>query len=228
MEDSPAPHDSRFRELRSALKNGDGPALTPDTGREDGSGEEREGPDPEGRIQAAVALVLRASEDLDVLLIRRAELDQDPWSGHMALPGGRREEPDATLLETAARETSEETGIDLFRAGTPLGRLEDVRPQSTRLPPIAISPFVFGVPASTPARVASPEVDAVLWVPLSRLQDPETLDTLTLELTEEGVKEFPGFRVEEGLVWGLTYRILTTFLDVCPFTTLPDSPPTSR
>lgn len=187
----------------------------------DAPGAEREAPDPEGRIQAAVSLILRASGEMEVLLIRRAQLDHDPWSGHMALPGGRREDDDPTLLHTAARETREETGIDLVDRGVSLGRLADVRPQSRRLPAIAISPFVFGVPAGTPARVASREVDAVIWVPLSRLQDPETLDTLTLELTE-GVREFPGFRVEEGLVWGLTYRILTEFLGVCPFTTLPE------
>lgn len=210
MNDPSELRDSRFQHLRAVLKNGAGEGLGgPDA------------PDAEGRIQAAVALVLRASDELEFLLIRRAHLEHDPWSGHMALPGGRREQGDATLLHTAVRETSEETGIDLGASGSPLGRLDDVRPESRRLPPIAISPFVFGVRPGTAARVASPEVDAVLWVPLARLEDPDTLDTLTLDLTE-GVREFPGFRVEEGLVWGLTYRILTRFLEVCPFTTAPD------
>lgn len=219
MRDPPAPADARFHRLQAALADGATSGSLPEPGANPPNGA-RERADPEGRIQAAVALVLRASEDLEVLLIRRARVEHDPWSGHMALPGGRRDEVDTTLLDTAMRETSEETGLDLLSAGTPLGRLEDVRPQSRRLPRMAISPFVFGVESDASARVASPEVDAVLWVPLSRLQDPETLDTLTLDLTE-GVREFPGFRVEEGLVWGLTYRILTDFLEVCPFTTNP-------
>lgn len=212
--------DPRFRRLEAVLEGGGLESLLAGAEESAGRAGPRDAPDAEGRIQAAVSLVLRASDELEVLLIRRAHLEDDPWSGHMALPGGRREDTDATLLRTAIRETREETGLDLDAKGTPLGRLEDVRPESRRLPWIAISPFVFGVPAGTGARPASPEVDAVQWVPLARLQDPQTLDTLTMEVGE-AVREFPGFRVEEGLVWGLTYRILTTFLQVCPFTTLP-------
>ena len=63
-----------------------------------------------GRMEAAVALVIRAGTDLDVLLIKRAEHEHDPWSGHMALPGGRWEPGDLGLQHTATRETLEETG----------------------------------------------------------------------------------------------------------------------
>jgi hypothetical protein len=65
-----------------------------------------EGPAP-GR--AAVAIVLRDVEDgPQVLLIRRAEHVGDPWSGHMAFPGGREDPEDESLLATAIRETREE------------------------------------------------------------------------------------------------------------------------
>src|SRR6478752_6570976 len=66
-------------------------------------------------IWAAVAAVLVPSPDA-VLLIRRAERAGDPWSGHMALPGGRREPEDADLVETARRETFEEVGLQLARS----------------------------------------------------------------------------------------------------------------
>src|SRR5687767_5021478 len=81
-------------------------------------------------LQAAVALVVRAGEQLDVLLIKRAKRDGDPWSGHMALPGGRRDASDESLLDTAVRETEEETGVELQSRVVHLGRLEEVRPQS--------------------------------------------------------------------------------------------------
>src|SRR4051812_3842337 len=56
--------------------------------------------------RAAVAAILRdAAEGPEILFIRRAEHPQDPWSGHMAFPGGREEPGDADLLETAIRET---------------------------------------------------------------------------------------------------------------------------
>ncbi|MCA9764471.1 MAG: NUDIX domain-containing protein, partial [Gemmatimonadetes bacterium] len=71
-----------------------------------GSRTPREVHDPLRR-QAAVALLLVPAPDR-LLLIRRADRLGDPWSGHLALPGGRQEPADASLLETAIRETAEE------------------------------------------------------------------------------------------------------------------------
>ncbi|MGB5283894.1 MAG: NUDIX domain-containing protein, partial [Polyangiales bacterium] len=65
---------------------------------------------------AAVAMLLReGASGPEVFFIRRAEHPRDPWSGHMAFPGGRRDAGDATLLDTAMRETREEVGVDLSR-----------------------------------------------------------------------------------------------------------------
>ncbi len=164
-----------------------------------------------GRIHAAVSLVLRIRDSLEVLLIRRAEADGDPWSGHMALPGGRRDPGDGSLLETALRETREETDLSLDRVGCALGRLEPLRPGNERLPPIAIFPFVFGMPGESEARAASREVDEIHWVPLAALLDPAAV--ATEPITHDGAtRDFPCFRVEGRAVWGLTYRILTDFL----------------
>ncbi len=171
-------------------------------------------PERETRIQAAVALVVRAGEELDLLLIKRAQRAGDPWSGHMALPGGRRAAADATLLDTAVRETMEETAVALERP-LHLGRLEDVSPQSRRLPDLTVSPFAFGVAAGTEARADCHEVDAVHWVPLERLRDPATTGRMEVELPG-GRRSFPCLRVAEDVVWGLTYRILQDFFRVWP------------
>jgi 8-oxo-dGTP pyrophosphatase MutT (NUDIX family) len=42
--------------------------------------------------------------EAELLLIRRAEHPSDPWSGHMALPGGRNDPQDTSLYETVVRE----------------------------------------------------------------------------------------------------------------------------
>jgi 8-oxo-dGTP pyrophosphatase MutT (NUDIX family) len=166
-------------------------------------------------VQAAVALVLRARDPLELLLIKRAQSERDPWSGHMALPGGRRDESDTDLLRTAIRETHEETGVDLGSGGKPLGRLEDVAPSSPRLPKLTISPYVFGVPASVEARVASREVERVCWVALSNLGDAAMRSEIQIPLPG-GTRSFPSFLVEGEHVWGLTYRILERFLQLYP------------
>jgi 8-oxo-dGTP pyrophosphatase MutT (NUDIX family) len=168
-----------------------------------------------GWLQAAVALVVRANQGLELLLIKRARSERDPWSGHMALPGGRRDPGDDSLQATAVRETREETGLDLARVGVPLGRLDEVRPGSVRLPKLTIAPFVYGVPAHAEARAASREVDAVHWVPLDRLRAPETHDDVEIPLPG-GTRTFPCYRVVDEIVWGLTYRILRQFLERHP------------
>jgi 8-oxo-dGTP pyrophosphatase MutT (NUDIX family) len=131
----------------------------------------------------------------------------------MALPGGRRDDADADLEETARRETLEETGVDLWTVGKPLGRLEDLAPTSPRLPRLTISPWVFAVPRDTEARVASAEIDEVHWVSLSQLRTSEARGAVEIPLPG-GVRSFPSFRVSGEHVWGLTYRILERFLEV--------------
>ena len=171
-------------------------------------------PDPDC-LQAAVSVVVRARHGLDLLLIKRARSDRDPWSGHMALPGGRRDLQDATLQATAMRETLEETGLDLGRLGVPLGRLEEIKPGSVRLPKLTIAPFVYGVPAHAEARVASREVDAIHWVSLEDLRAPATHGDVEIPLPG-GTRTFPCYRVADEIVWGLTYRILRQFLELYP------------
>lgn len=166
-------------------------------------------------VQAAVALVLRGRERLELLLIKRARSERDPWSGHMALPGGRRDPEDATLRDTAMRETLEETGLDLARSGAMLGALDAVAPGSVRLPSLTISPFVFGTLADVTARVASPEIAEVYWVALDGLRDPAVHGHVDINLPG-GERSFPCYRVVDEVVWGLTYRIITQFLERFP------------
>ena len=168
----------------------------------------------ERSVRAAVALVLRASEPLELLLIKRATSARDPWSGQMARPGGRRDPDDTDLVHTAVRETLEETGVDLGRDGRPLGRLDDVAPSSPRLPPITISPFVFAVPADVVARADSREVERVCWVSVADLRAPSTRSTVEIAFPGGESRAFPSFHLLGEHVWGLTYRILERFLEL--------------
>ncbi len=166
--------------------------------------------EPESR-EAAVALLLRPRQRLELLLIKRAEVAGDPWSGHMALPGGRRDLRDPDLHATAVRETEEETGIGAPLH--PLGALDEVAPGSRRLPPLVIAPFVFGVPADVVASPDPREVEAALWVPLDELRAEGAASELVLEI--EGMRRtFPSIAYGEHVIWGLTHRILGQFLEL--------------
>lgn len=168
--------------------------------------------DPASR-HAAVALIMRRDEadDVEMLMIRRAAFPSDPWSGHIALPGGRHEPGDQSLEETAIRETREETTIDLARSARLLGTLDEIHPRTTRLPPLIIRPHVFVV--SSDVTVApSDEVAEAFWVPLRLLADPSASGEVTF--TDRGEERTErSFRLGGKVVWGLTERVLRQFLE---------------
>ena len=166
---------------------------------------------PEGHSQAAVSVVLRSRDELEVLLIKRAQSSSDPWSGHMALPGGKREPSDVSLLHTAVRETLEETGVSLSTTEPHLGRLSRVDPATRRLPPLTITPFVFGVPGDTVAKAASGEVEKVFWIPLPAFRDVAAAAIFQYRVGGV-IRSFTAFNVRSQVVWGLTYRVLEEFL----------------
>lgn len=171
----------------------------------------REESAPEAR-PAAVALVLsQMPEGLAALFIERATRADDPWSGQIALPGGRRDPQDADLLATALRETLEETGVDLGVAER-LGTLDDLYPRTPHLPPVVVRPFVFSVEYA-PALVPSHEVTSAFWVPLSVLRSSEARKEVTLLLRGERLR-FPAYALGEHVIWGMTERIITPFLDL--------------
>jgi 8-oxo-dGTP pyrophosphatase MutT (NUDIX family) len=159
--------------------------------------EARRADPPEGTARAAVVLVLRAGETQpEALFVVRATHERDPWSGHVALPGGREEQVDRDLMDTALRELREETGLGLGREEI-VGRLDDLHPVSRHIPRIAISPFVAwrprlgGVRRSAEARRSS----------------------LTLRRDGDAFR-FPTIEYDGHTVWGLTYSIVQNFLEL--------------
>lgn len=164
---------------------------------------------------AAIALVLRPTEDgdSDLLMIKRAEVERDPWSGHVACPGGRMEPTDRDLAQTAIRETWEETGIDLSRDGRILGTLDDITPRTPTLPPIVIRPFVAVVRPDVTI-VESPEVAEAFWVPMAAIRETASWGKALVPIRGVGEREVEVFRHGAYTIWGLTHRALAQFVDV--------------
>ncbi len=156
---------------------------------------------------AAVAVVLTPDPD-SVLLIRRAERTGDPWSGHMALPGGRRELGE-NLLATSIRECWEEVGFSLSQEQL-AGALPDVVPRTPSLPPLAIRPFVFVLP-SRPSLLTNDEVASAHWVDLGELLRRGAHHPVQIELQGHS-RQMQAYQIGAGIVWGLTERILTSLL----------------
>jgi 8-oxo-dGTP pyrophosphatase MutT (NUDIX family) len=156
---------------------------------------------------AAVAAILVPDPDA-LLLVRRADRAGDPWSGQMAMPGGRRE-PEEDLLFTALREAEEEVGIRIPPESL-MGSLDDVAPRTPVLPPIAVRPFVFRLGQRPPLQLSA-EVAEVHWVPLDLLRAPDTWGDVAVDVM--GTRRVvPAYRLDAGTVWGMTERILTDLL----------------
>lgn len=165
--------------------------------------------------RAAVAMVLYGTRsDVELLLIQRAVRDDDPWSGHMAFPGGRRHPDDVDIIDTAVRETREEVGIDLRVHGEVIGHLDELRAMARHRPvDLVISPVVCVLSAQVPLALAAQEVESAVWVPLSFLHSPAARGSYRRTL--DGIEsEFPAYQYGRYTIWGLTYRILEGFLDL--------------
>ena len=163
--------------------------------------------------RAAVAAMLRPGEaGPELLLIRRAEREGDPWSGHMALPGGHAHESDRDMLATALRETREEVGVDLARHEL-LGALDEHAANAQgRFIGLVIAPFVFAL-REDPVISPNHEVAEVLWAPLGRMARGEIDAVLELQRNGQTVR-FPGYEVGGQVVWGLTHRVLQNLFGV--------------
>jgi 8-oxo-dGTP pyrophosphatase MutT (NUDIX family) len=158
-----------------------------------------------------VAAVLRPHGlDTEVLLIRRAERPGDPWSGHMAFPGGHHEPGDADLRETAMRETMEEVALDL-RAHDYLGQLDEVNAMARgRAVGMTIAPHVFALRETTeapPILQPNHEVAELLWGSLGKMFRGEVDAVKEISYGGETM-HLPAFRVADHLVWGMTHGML--------------------
>ncbi|GGI09211.1 NUDIX hydrolase [Egicoccus halophilus] len=155
--------------------------------------------------QAATALVVAPGDGPELALIERVERTGDPWSGHMALPGGKRDPDDPDLAATAVRETREEVGLAL---DAPVGRLDDHHGHHRDA---RVATYVF-VLDERPVMTPHPdEVADALWVPLGRLLAPGTATAHRVPGYDDA---FPGLDLGGRVVWGLTHATLTRFARV--------------
>jgi len=165
-----------------------------------------------GFRRAAVALILSKVESgYRMLFIERATHPSDPWSGNIGFPGGKVEKDDTDARHAAERETMEELGIDLGRAEY-LGRLSDH--DGAHLP-VLLSCFVYGMVEEKLDFTISDEVKDVFWLTVEELTDPGRCGMH--EFTFAGDRfESPCVHLpydDKPVLWGLTYRLVTEFLE---------------
>lgn len=176
-------------------------------------------PERHHKRRSAVAVVVDhdSMQNASLLLIRRAQHERDPWSGHMAFPGGRYEQHDRNGLATAKREMHEEVGFDIDdatarNAGRVIGRLSDFSTRRRAIPiDMIVSPYVFQI-EERPQLAPNYEVDDALWIPLAFFADPDNRSSLDFRHGGQN-HAMPCVRYsDDHVVWGMTLKMIDELL----------------
>ena len=163
--------------------------------------------------RAAVAIVLHEADgELCLLMIRRAQREGDPWSGHMAFPGGRRDPDDIYDRFCAIRETREEIALDLDALGSEVCALGEVNTgwRADR-PEMLVAPFIYRV-EQLPELDLNYEVDAVVSVPLRFLMDRSNRVPLAWEWRGTQV-ESDSYLYRDNRIWGLSLMMIDELIE---------------
>ncbi len=149
----------------------------------------------------------RDTHSREVLILRRAANQDDPWSGHYSFPGGRYEEGDLSLLATAIRETEEETGI-LLSEDTLIAALPPTPAARSSISPIVVHPFHFLLPQRPAIQLNSHEMQSAYWLDLSAFLQPH--GHIFREMIPKRLpgRLYPAWPVEDYFLWGFTYELI--------------------
>lgn len=158
---------------------------------------------------AAVAIIHCPFPEESYLVLRRAARPQDPWSGHFSFPGGRKEDQDIDLLATCIRETQEETGIILTPDHLQRRLAQEIAGHYVRKP-VVVQPFVFSLPTRLPLQLEAEEIQGAVWLHAARFRDPK--HHLNVEMLPGRL--FPAYPIKDYYLWGFTYRLLRTILNM--------------
>jgi len=161
---------------------------------------------------AAVMLILREEDaGYSMLFIKRPENRRDAFSGHMAFPGGKVKSIDKNKVETAIRETLEETGIDLNKSGGILGELDDFHPNNPRASHYAVTPCLSILRGHVGLNLDTSEVAEAIWIPISHLKEIKNQEIRIKERSGRLIEDFV-YYYRDYVIWGMTGRILSQFL----------------
>lgn len=163
-------------------------------------------------VHAAIMMILKQSDPgYSLLFIKRPDNDRDPFSGHMAFPGGRMELDDKSKLDTAVRETLEEVGININRSARVLGALDDVNPNNPRARNYVVTPYLSILEEEVDITPDANEVEKTIWVPMHHLVDDKNTQVRIRVRDGREVKDY-AYNYDQYLIWGMTGRVLHQFL----------------
>lgn len=156
--------------------------------------------------EAAVATIIATDHTPRVLVLKRTTNPNDPWSGHYAFPGGRREAADNSLLETCMRETFEECGITL--SPHYLVKQYPVRHAGNAMhTPTPVTTYLFELVNQPAVQLQQNEISGHEWLELGYAADKTNIIKRPMSPRCPD-RLFPCLPAAQGVVWGFTFETL--------------------
>ena len=159
----------------------------------------------DGKNKLASVLIIIYGDKPEILMTKKP-ITLTQHGGEISFPGGKISEIDDDLLDTALRETKEETGLKILRDNV-IGQLKQV---TTLNSGFTIIPFVCMLD-SIGRLVPNSEVDSFLHIPL--LPFLETLES-DLDPKHNSIQEMYTYTFEKNLIWGASARMLKQITDI--------------
>lgn len=155
---------------------------------------------------SGVAAIFHANEvgDTALFLIER-QTYKGVHSGQIAFPGGKYEEIDGSLEQTARRETFEEIGVSPQQLVLINSLTKVYIPPSRFL----VQPFMFVLLKESSIIKDSREVKSIIQLPISKLLDDQTLQYGNMEVAYGVNMKTPYFAIEHHKIWGATAMMLS-------------------
>ncbi len=139
------------------------------------------------------------------ILMTKKPITMTHHGGEISFPGGKYVESDGDLLETAIRETKEETGLQISKRNI-IGQLSQV---TTLNSGFTIIPFICHLDTITNL-IGNSEVETFLQIPL--IPCLETLEN-DMDPNHNSIQEMYMFTFEKNLIWGASARMLKQIRD---------------
>ena len=163
------------------------------------------------KVRNGGVLILFYPDDGKIMLPLMKRPDYDGvHGGQVSFPGGKKEDGDQSLVDTALREANEEVGVDISKV-TIIGTLSEFYLSASNFNVLPVVGFVNEKPNFVPEPV---EVEQILETELKHLQKTETRKETELLIRDTYKLKAPYFDVQGHVVWGATAMMLSELLAV--------------
>jgi len=152
---------------------------------------------------AVFALLFQENDAINLLLTQRHQYE-GKHSGQISFPGGKKEDDDENLLDTAYRETYEEVGITQ-------NNIELIAPLSPLYIPVSnffVQPYLGYLQQIPDLKINEREVKAIVKFPIHQLNNPSLLKIKKIEASSGLFLTVPAFEIGEHIIWGATAMML--------------------